>query len=343
MLRKFDPGMPEGDFDWKLHFRPIAAAGIADLLKDFLEVLPMVDPDADWDVILEALKEYKGAETISREAMRRVAQLVREVQRSGVMLGIVRHIERNPAYRPMVKTHRERIVAPYLTRFKNQAEQAVQRLAQSRNEQKVSGLVAQVFGTATVRQLDNYCDDANNLFTGRLAGGYTHTVPVAYLRAFLADILKGDARSLVDLLVIRGKWADTQPSQQMSEAFHELLKVAEALGRFDHSLGEDGELGGRIRAALARSEKDRRALVDLRPVIARANEQAKQMTASALVHTVALARVLKLVYDDTGRPHTEQLLNWRELQSGTDRNLRSFIAGVYRRIYAFVQLMQHQQ
>ena len=51
--------------------------------------------------------------------------------------------------------------------------------------------------------------------------------------------------------------------------------------------------------------------------------------------------MLKLVYDDSARPHPEQVVNWKELQAGTDKDLRGMVAAAYKRIYNFMQLMQN--
>ena len=199
----------------------------------------------------------------------------------------------------------------------------------------------QIFAADTVPPLEHYSEKANAVFTGRLLGGYVHTAPLACLNAFLRDCLRGELRSLVDFLVIKGKWASMQPSQQMSEAFHELLKIAETIPKFDADLAADGDVGRKIHAILLRADRDRKALVELRPILQRVNDQASGMVGTAATHFVALGKVLKLVYDDSARPHPEQVVNWKELQTGTEKNLRALVAGAYKRIYNFMQLMQN--
>ncbi len=122
LLRKFDPGLPERDFSYTPRFEAIDAAAVQGELQDFLEVLPNVDPEADWGRIMSVLKEHRGMEVASKESLRRTLQIIREVQRSGVMLLMVRHMLGNPAWKPMVRTHRDRIVEPYLSKLKAEAE-----------------------------------------------------------------------------------------------------------------------------------------------------------------------------------------------------------------------------
>jgi hypothetical protein len=340
-LRKFDLAYPEHDLVYKPAFKAIGVEGALDGLKDLLEVVPVIDPQAEWDPVLDVLKEYKGADVIARDGMRRVMQLLREVQRTGVLLGIVRHASGNPGYRAVARHHRERIVEAFLTKHRSQAELMVQKLSQARANERIGALVHQIFSADTVPPLEHYSEKANAVFAGRLIGGYLHTAPLAYLQAFLHDCLRNQLRNLVDFLVIRGKWASMQPSQQMSEAFHELLKISEGIPKFDADLAADGDLGRKIHAILLRADKDRKVLAELRPLLQRVNDQARGMVGSAATHFVALGRVLKLVYDDSARPHPEQVVNWKELQSGTDKDLRGMVAAAYKRIFNFMQLMQN--
>jgi len=340
-LRKFDLAFPEHDLAYKPSFKAIGVEGALDELKDLLEVVPMVDPQAEWDPVLDVLKEYKDVDLVSRDGMRRMLGQLREVQRTGVLLGIVRHAAGDPGYRAIVRPHRERIVESFLTKHRSQVELQIQKLLQAKTSQRIGALVRQIFSSDAVPPLEHYSEKANAVFTGRLLGGYLHTAPLAYLHAFLQDCLRNQLRNLVDFLVIKGKWASMQPSQQMSEAFHELLKISEEIPKFDADLAADGDAGRRIHALLLRADKDRKVLAELRPQLQRANDQARGMLNSAATHFVALGKVLKLVYDDSARPHPEQVVNWKDLQAGTDRDLRGMVAAAYKRLFNFMQLMQN--
>lgn len=340
VLRKFDLAFPENDLAYKPTFKAIRVEDALDELKDLLEVVPLVDVQAAWEPVLDVLREYKDVDLIGRDGMRRLLGLLREVQRTGVLLGIVRHASGDPGYRAIARMHRERIVESFLSKHRSQVELQLQKLLQVRTKQRIGALVRQVFSADAVPPLEHYSERANAAFTGRLLGGYLHTAPLAYLHAFLQDCLRNQLRSLVDFLVIKGTWASMQPSQQMSEAFHELLAIAEAIPRFDADLAADGDVGRKLHAILLRADKDRKALAELRPILQRVNDQARGMVAGATNHFVALGKVLKLVYDDSARPRPEQLINWKDLQARSDKDLRGMVAAVYKRIYNFLQLMQ---
>ncbi len=338
LLQRFDPTIREREFSAPPKFQPVAAAEVADLLQDFLEILPGIDPDADWDRILGIVKEHRGVEVISHDAMRKMLQLVRDAQRTGVFLLMARFLVGNPDWKPMIRHHREKIVDAYLSKLKAEAETVARKVAASRKSEQVEQLIRDVFGTTPIKKMKNYSltqgEDAD-----RTMSGFEHVTAMNYLRAFLVDLLPGSIREAVDLLLIKGKWSTNQHSQALSEAYHQLLNLAGEVTKFDEDLAEDGDAGRRLKTIALRVEHDRKALVSLRGALQQVNERAHQMLSSAMPHLVAVARVLKLAYDDIGRPNPVHLLNCRELKPfGGD--LRTLVATVYKRIYKFAQLMQ---
>ncbi len=340
LLKKFDAGLPERDFSYAPRFTAVEASQLLEDLQDFLEILPNVDPDADWDRMLGILKAHRGVEVIARDALRKALQAIRDVQRSGVLLKMVRCLAQNPEWKPMVRTHGDRIVEPYLAKIKAEAETTAQKVASGRRTEKIEELARSVFGTGAVSRLANYSEKANPEFALKLLGGFAHVAALNYLRAFLTDYLPTRIREVVDLLLIKGKWTNKETSQQMSEAFHQLLRQAEVIGLFDADLAEDGETGRRLRTIALRAEHDRKAVVQLRLTLRQINDEAHTMIGDSVNHLVGIARVLRVAHDDVVKPNPTLLINWRELKPATDRDVRGLIAGVYRKIYNFVQLMQ---
>jgi hypothetical protein len=126
----------------------------------------------------------------------------------------------------------------------------------------------------------------------------------------------------------------------MSEAYHQLLKVSETIATFDADLAEDGELGRRLKTIAMRADRDRKALVQLRMALQQVNDEARTMLGDSTQHFVAIARVLKLAHEDIGKVNPAYLVNWKELKPASDKDLRTVIATVYKKIYNFVQLLQ---
>jgi hypothetical protein len=197
-----------------------------------------------------------------------------------------------------------------------------------------------VFGSGTVAKLANYSEQSNPEYAQNMLGGFLHVSALNYLRAFLVEYLPKSIREVVDLLIIKGKWSNNQPSNQMSEAFHQLLAVSEKIGHFDTDLSEDGELGRRLKTIALRADKDRKALVQLRAALQQVNDEARTMISDSEQHFISIARVLKVAHEDIGKSNPASLLNWKELRPASEKELRAVIAGAYKKIYNFVLLMQ---
>ncbi len=340
LLKKFDAGLPERDFSYTPRFESIDAAAVQEELQDFLEVLPNIDPDADWDRILSVLKGHRGMEVVARDALRKSLQIIRDAQKSGVFLLVVKHLLQNPSWKPMVRSHRERIVEPYLSKLKAEAETTLHKVVQGRRSEKLEELARAVFGSGSVEKLAHYSEQANPEFAQKMLGGFTYVSALNYLRAFLVEYLPRSIREVVDLLLIKGHWSNTQPSNQMSEAYHQLLAVAEKISQFDADLAEDGELGRRLKTIALKTERDRKAVVQLRMSLQQINDEARTMIGDSIQHFVSIARVLKLAHEDVGKANPAFLVNWKELKPSSDKELKAVIAAAYKKIYNFVQLMQ---
>jgi len=339
LLKKFDSNLPERDMVYKPHFESINGEYVADELKDFQEILPAMDPEADWTALLDMLKAYRNMEVVARDGMRKLLTQIAAVQKSGVFAMIVRVVDKDPAYKPMARTYNEHIVEPYLTKVKGQAEIALQRIVQGKRTEKIEELSKLVFGTASISRLSNYSEKGNAAFSKKMLGGFLYVAALNYLKAFLLDYLKKDIRDIVDMLLVKGKWAVNQPSQQLSEAYHQLLKISESLSTFDESLADDGDWGRKMKSIMIKADRDKKAFQTLHALLDEINDQAKGMIGEASAQCIAIGKVLKLALDDLAKTPAELIINWRELRSATDKDIKALIVGVYKQIYYFVQLL----
>jgi len=340
VLKKFDSGLPERNFSYHAQFEPIRAEYVGDDIKDFLEVLYPVVGDLDWKAAFTVLKTYKGVDVVAADQWGKLVNLLRDVRKSGVLELMVRHIDKNPTWTGKTQYADERLVEPYVQRLRAQTEVAIQKILQEKRNAKIDELATAVFGTPAVSRLKNYTDKANIVFTKKMLGGYTHIMGLNYLKAFLLDYFKKDIRELCDLFLVRGQWSTNLLSQQLSEGFHELLTVSEKLLAFDEALADDGERGTRLRTALAKVDRDKDQVKNLRIQLKAVNDEAQQMINTAAQALIAVGKNLKNVLEDyQANPH-ELIINWKQIELSTERPIDQRVTEVYKKIYYFVQLMQ---
>jgi len=342
VLRKFDAGIHEGDFVYNPRFETISAEYISDDIKDFLEVVQLLNKDANWETALDILQEYKGVDVVARPAWKKLLGTLTSVVRSGVLLKIVRHIDHDPYYQPEHKSSREHIVEGYLTLMKTQVEASLQKIGRERRHRKVDQLLTAVFGTTAISRTKYYTETANMVFTKRMLAGFTHTEAINYLKAFLVDHFKGEVRVLVsDLLIVRGRWTDSVLSQQLSDAYYAVMNVAQNVVEFDDSLGEEGELGMKLKKASSRVvEKDHATAKLLRQTLHEINDVALNMINDTGNNLISIGRILKLLVDDLAKERPELMQNWKDLDGYAEHRLKDRLVQIYKKIYYFIQLLE---
>ena len=342
VVRKFDSAVTENNFTYKPRFDSISGEYIGDDIKDFLEVMLLVDKNADWNKVFDILNVYKGIDVLNRNAWSKLLGGMDSVRSAGILPLIVQYVDKDPYYKPTVPNVGDRIVEPYLNQLKTQTEITVQKIIHERRDSKIDKLLKQVFGTTAISRTKHYTEKANLMFSKRMMGGFTLTAPINYLKAFLLDYYKKDAREVVrDLMLVRGQWATNMDSQKLSDAFHEVLGVAEKLVEFDESLADDGERGQKLRRVMGRVvDKDPATVRALRDMVGRINGEAQKLINQAGHGLIGVGKYLKNLIEDFDKKEHEYILNWKELDGAFEGKLKEKLTELYKTIYFFVQLLQ---
>jgi hypothetical protein len=77
-----------------------------------------------------------------------------------------------------------------------------------------------------------------------------------------------------------------------------------------------------------------------RRLMNKVNEQARDLLLRSCQHCVTIGKMLKNVVDDVARGKPQLVLNFGELVSRGQRNLRETLAAQYKKLYYFVQLLK---
>ena len=340
LLKKFDSRLQEGSISGNLRFEAINAQYIVDELKDFQEILLAVDVTADWNSVLDVMKEYRGVEVIARDAWKKNLQSIRQLQKTSELEMVIRLIDKNPLFKVKSRSVKENIVEGYLSKLRMTTELTLQKIVKDRKQNTQTDLATKVFGTASISRLSNYSEKANILFAKKMLGGFIHINALNYTKAFLLDFVKKDVRQVVDLLLIPGKWTESGPSQTLSESFHQLLALSDDITEFDSTLADDGELGKKVFASLFKADRDKNASQNLRSFLKQINERAKEMVLRAGQQCINLANILKPVLEDYGKKHPTLIMNWRELEGQAGTDIKKMIIDVYKQLYYFVKLLK---
>jgi hypothetical protein len=340
MLKKFDSSLPEGNFFYTPHFEPINGEYVVEDLKEFLYIIEDVNENEDWNRVLDQLKEYRGVDIVPRASWKKILARIKELRRSRVLLYIIQHIDKNPYFKIKTNLKRTKIVEPYLSKLKTQTELSLQKIFKEKHTSKVGELTRLIFGTSSISRLKNYTEKANVAFSKKIMGGFIYVHPLNYLKAFLLDFLKKDIKGIVDLLIIKGKWATNITSQELSESFHQLLDISDRITKFDDSLAEESNTGTKLKTYYHKSDKEKAAQKVLRQMLKEINDMAKGMIHEAAQNLVTLGKNIKMSLDDYTRQVHELIINWKEIEANSDKPLKEVLITIYKKIYYIVKLMQ---
>jgi hypothetical protein len=145
---------------------------------------------------------------------------------------------------------------------------------------------------------------------------------------------------LVNLLLVKGQWVTNSLAAPLSESFHQLMEVSERIMAFDDSLAEDAERGAKLKTLLMRADKDGNSSNSLKLQLKDINTNARGLIVEAATHLIVIGKHLKMAIDDLAKPKHELILNWKMLETSTDKVLQDWQVATYKQLYAFVQLMQ---
>jgi hypothetical protein len=268
-------------------------------------------------------------------------QQVREVKRSNVLELMIRHITAAPMWQPkMAVPPNEHIVEPYLDNLKVSISAAIEGIVNAKRNAKVRELAKTVFGSGEINRLRNYTTQNHEKFIKKNFTGFTQVMGLNMLKAFFADCYQKDIREVCDLLLIRGQWSSNSLSKQLSEGFHEGKAILDQINAFDDTLADNGQNGSRLKAALARADRDKSQAKYTRIILSSVNEDAENLIKTAAQNLIVIGKNFKSVLDDLQKPSHDLIINWKELEAVSPEPVGPKITLVYKKIYIFVQILQ---
>lgn len=342
VLRKFDARYPEADFTYSPRFLPLDAEHVNDALKDFLEVLAPVDPDLDWKEALAILKDYRGMELVSAEGWSSLMRVTTDLRHSGVLLAIVRLMDNDPTYVPRLRTPEGRVVETYVETVRRQTETVLRRVLETQRQQNVEALARQVFGDAELPRLTNYTSAQDEKLLRKGLPPFAYVATLGYVKAYLIELHKTRVKELVDALIIRGTWKESAVSRSLTDNYQEVLAVLPDLVEFDRRLGDNQELGVKLKGAVTRADRAKpQTLVPARQIVDVIDTHARGLVMRTAQGCVSLGQTLRALVEDSGQPSPQIIANWRELKGPTPREeTRALLVDVFRRLQGLSHLLR---
>ena len=339
LLKLFDPNFSEGPFAGDAKFSPVKGAVIAKNTGDFLTVCQGINSDSDWKTLLKLLRLCAGEELISDNQFAQMLLGLRDIVNSKILELVVQCGSMNPIWACKPRIPDEHIAEAWLDFRVSKAQEFIDMINTSEKNKQISSLLKEIFYGGDLTHLEYYTVARSDIFRKKELSGFTYAEGLNYLALFLSEYVVKDISELFDILLVRGQWNNNASSKEMSEAFHLLMEIPEAVSQLDESLADDGVDGSRLKASIVRADRDPTQARYINSIIEAVNDRALELMNNSIGYLTVIDKHLKNLADDVQRKHPELLVNWRELNSVAKEPLLQQMAEDHRKINSFVQLM----
>ncbi len=340
LLKKFDSSLKERNFNTPPKFQQIAGSYIVEDIKNFVSVAWPLPAD-DWDDVFKLMKSLKGVEPITISTWKKVLQRLRYIREQGILEMMVQLITDNPAYKEVIKGEDYHILDEYISQTRKTVDDVIGTLKERQTAGKVDNLLSLIFGNTNIDPLKNYNDTMSQVFLNKSLTGFLYTDPLSYLKHFLLNYVKKDVRELSDILVVRGEWTSQSMSQPMSESSHQLMGLASKITELDDALTEAGKYGNKLRTLMPRVDRDKESRNIMEMTLGDVNNEAAQILYSAKQNIIVFDKNLKMLLEDFVKPHSEVIMNWKDLDRFAEGKLKQKSVEVYKKLYNFISLLQN--
>lgn len=340
-LKKFDNTIKERDFTKVPKFMAINGSYIIEDLKNFIDVAWVLPIDADWSDVFKLIKSVKGADPIPMGTWKKILARIKYLRDNHILEMLIQLISENPLYRDEYTPKELYIVDDFISDVKKAADKTLEELQAKQTAGKVDGLLVQIFGTKEVEHLKYYNEAGSAPFERKGIGSFAYAEPLGYLKQFILEYIKKDIRELSDILTVRGEWANQQLASPMSDAYHNLVDISAEITALDNSVNESVDLGLKMKTHLPRADRDRDSKSIIQSTLNEVNNRAGSLIKKAITLLINYDRNLKMILEDCVKKHQELILNWTDIDHFTEGQLKQMSIDAYKKIFAFVSLMQN--
>ena len=339
LLRKFDSNFGEMDFKYKPSFTPINCEYINEDLIDTIAMFPGLMRYPEWDSLFDVLDVFRQQEIIPRQAWKKILNAVSAVDKSQVLLYIVKLLNKDPFYKVISSEPDGEIFEEYFNKLKTSTELVIQKVIKETKNNRRDNLLKEIFGTTAISRMKNYTESNNTIFKTKLLGGYIHIDFMNYLKAFMLDVVKSDILKLVNYFIVKGEWKSNNYSKSLSDSMDELVSLSEKITDFDQSLASDEETGIKLNTYMKRMTAEPKYKVEVKKCLMDVNNRAVMLGQETYRNLVKIANGLKeLLPDIEDTTKMSIIINPNKVKNDYGGNLSEEIKKVYRKIYYFLQL-----
>ncbi|MDR1618265.1 MAG: DUF5312 domain-containing protein [Treponema sp.] len=340
LLQRFDSRLTEGDFRNRPKFSGVPAELLAEDIENFIPLARSIQYGEDWKKALAVLDTINDSRTlIPAEKWNSLLVSLRDLNRSNMLVLLVRHALKNPVWEPKIPDLRQEEGNSWFEELRSNAQGIINDIQTGIKKAEIERLAREVFGSAEPQWLRYYNTVEGAAYAQRGLGGFDYAGGLGYLSTFIEGYLAKELQDLSDILIIRGQWINSS-SREMSEAIFDLRGMTGNIQAFDETLAEEGILGSKLKAAFLRLDREAFRANQIRNILWGINSRALELVNTAADALETMAKYLgNLAADREKKPH-ELLTNWKELENYSEEPLGRRTASAYHKTSFFAQLLR---
>jgi hypothetical protein len=339
LLKKFDLQLTEHSFSRKPAFNSLRGEAVLEEAKDFLELAGGLDPNRDWNNALRVLRTYKGVEVINPKLWNNLLLKIQDLVHSEIFELIIRFIEKDPSWTWTPHTIQESITGAYLEMIRSETFNRLELVVTAKQNALIDRHAMAVFGNIRVNRLKHYTEQGGEIYKKKNFSGFTNARALNYLIVFLTDG-KTELQDLYELILIRGQWVSPVLSFPLSESLRLLGAFPDRITELDEMLSDRGLYGNKLKNALLKVDREKNLARSIAMNLDAANEDAEQIISDAVFNLSVLNEGLKDLLEDYRRNPGAIVLNWEELDSFSETDLKNRIVAMQNKLANMLELLR---
>lgn len=340
LLKKFDTEITEVNFTYTPNFEPIEGKYIIEDLITLNDYLETIDFNKDWKYIFEYLKLI-SQDNNTINVMKKAIQICRELKKDGQLTKIIQLINKDPFFTPKNFASNTKIVNDYLVEFQRGVRDSIDKTLKEIKKEKIDALLLNIFQKTTIIRLKNYNEKLNDYLIKKGTMGLQYIEPLNYLKAFILDYCKGEIKSRIDELLIKGTWCTNTESSSYSSLLDHFNKISDMILEFDNSLSEDESYGKSIKKLTLSIKHDNLALSNLKKLIINIDNEAYSILVESIKILTYTANKLKLLIDDYNSKTPKIIIDFNKIKWSFSEDPGAELTRLYTKVVNFIALLKY--
>jgi len=340
ILHKFDSNISETNFSYTPVFENLEGKYISDDIISINDYLTSIDLNQDYGNVFTYLNQI-SQDTSLTEVLKKLIHKLKDLKRGDSLIKIIKLIIQDPFFKAKNFSSKERIVQDYVSGIQLEVRNAVEDSIKEINKNKVNKVLQEIFNTTTILRMKNYSNKLNEFLLSKgVGGGLKYVDPLNYIKAFILDICKGEIKTRIDFLIIKGTWESNTLAGKYTGLLEKINKFSARVIEFDEKCAEDGYFGKELRKFSTVLKHDKNAQSTLKRSMANVDSEAMQIIIDCIDLLIEIGKEMKSLVEDFNQKNPKQIINFHKLKWDFNNDFNTDMANIYKKLSSMVSLLK---